>query len=137
VLTMHDDPAYVRSALALGASGYVVKSAADSELISAIRAVHSGRLFVDMKGTGTLDSLLNKQPRVPEATPIDTLSEREREVLSDVARGYTSKQTADRIGLSVKTVESYRARMMHKLGLKTRADMVRLAVECGLLTDKA
>jgi len=137
VLTMHDDPAYVRSALALGASGYVVKSAADSELISAIRAVHGGRLFVDMKGTGTLDSLLNKQPRVPEASPIDTLSEREREVLSDVARGYTSKQTADRIGLSVKTVESYRARMMHKLGLKTRADMVRLAVECGLLTDKA
>ncbi len=137
VLTMHDDPAYVRSALAMGASGYVVKSAADSELISAIRAVAAGRLFVDMKGSGSLEAVLDiARPRVPEQAPIAELSEREREVLIDVARGYTSQQIADRIGLSVKTIESYRARMMQKLGLKTRADMVRLAVECGLLGDK-
>ena len=135
VLTMHDDPAYVRSAIAMGASGYVVKSAADSELISAIRAVNSGRMFVDMKG-GTLDSLLNKLPKALSKSPIETLSEREREVLIDVARGHTSQQIADRIGLSVKTVESYRARMMQKLGLKTRADIMNLAVESGLLGDR-
>ncbi len=136
VLTMHDDPAYVRSAIAMGASGYVVKSAADSELISAIRAVNMGRMFVDMKGAGTLDSLLHKLPKSPSQSPIETLSEREREVLIDVARGHTSQQIADRIGLSVKTVESYRARMMQKLGLKTRADIMNLAVESGLLGDR-
>ncbi len=136
VLTMHDDPAYVRSAIAMGASGYVVKSAADSELISAIRAVSLGRMFVDMKGAGSLDSLLHKLPKSPSQSPIETLSEREREVLIDVARGHTSQQIADRIGLSVKTVESYRARMMQKLGLKTRADIMNLAVESGLLGDR-
>lgn len=136
VLTMHDDPAYVRSAIAMGASGYVVKSAADSELISAIRAVSLGRLFVDMKGAGSLESLLHKLPKAASQSPIETLSEREREVLIDVARGHTSQQIADRIGLSVKTVESYRARMMQKLGLKTRADIMNLAVESGLLGDR-
>lgn len=136
VLTMHDDPAYVRSAIAMGASGYVVKSAADSELISAIRAVNMGRMFVDMKGAGTLESLLHKLPKTRSQSPIETLSEREREVLIDVARGHTSQEIADRIGLSVKTVESYRARMMQKLGLKTRADIMNLAVESGLLGDR-
>ncbi|GJQ29451.1 MAG: DNA-binding response regulator [Phycisphaerae bacterium] len=134
MLTMHDDPAYVRSALAMGATGYIVKSAADAELISAIRAVAAGRVFVDMKGTGSLDSVLeHPRPRAPAQAPIADLSEREREVLIEVARGYTSQQIAERIGLSVKTVESYRARMMQKLGLKTRADIMRLATECGLL----
>ncbi len=136
VLTMHDDPAYVRSAVAMGASGYVVKSAADSELISAIRAVSMGRMFVDIKGAGSLESLLHELPKAGATSPIQLLSEREREVLVDVARGHTSQQIADRIGLSVKTVESYRARMMQKLGLKTRADLMRMAVETGLLGER-
>lgn len=137
VLTMHDDPAYVRTAIAMGAAGYVVKSAADSELISAIRAVQSGRIFVDMKASGTLGGILSDQAPVQgQPAPIEGLSEREREVLIGVARGHTSQELADALGLSVKTVESYRSRMMQKLGLKTRADMVRMAVECGLLDDR-
>lgn len=131
VLTMHDDPAYVRSALALGASGYIVKSAADTELIGAIRAVARGRVFVDIQ-QGEGSDFLSPQPSRKQS-PFDSLSEREREVLIEVAKGYTNQQIADRVGLSVKTIESYRARLMQKLGLKDRADLMRLAVEAGLL----
>ncbi|CAG0951811.1 Oxygen regulatory protein NreC [Phycisphaerales bacterium] len=136
VLTMHDDPAYVRTAIALGAAGYVVKSAADSELISAIRAVSRGRVFVDMKGSGALGTVLDHRAGSQSGSPVEGLSDREREVLVEVARGHTSQDIADRLGLSVKTVESYRARMMQKLGLKTRADLVRVAMECGLLGER-
>lgn len=131
VLTMHDDPAYVRSALALGASGYVVKSAADTELIGAIRAVARGRVFVDIQHEGGQQIFSTPGPK--KQSPFDSLSEREREVLLEVAKGYTNQQIADRVGLSVKTIESYRARLMQKLGLKDRADLMRLAVEAGLL----
>ncbi len=133
VVSMHDDPAYVRSAIAIGASGYVNKSAADTELISAIRAVAKGRVFVDVGDAATLESILSSPAPSAGKTPVDTLSEREREVLQQVAKGYTNQQIADDIGLSVKTVESYRARLMKKLGLKERADLVRLALEMGLL----
>ncbi len=133
VVSMHDDPAYVRSAMALGAAGYVHKSAADTELVAAIRAVARGRVFIDVGDAATLESILAPRARHPAQAPIDTLSEREREVLKAVARGYTNQQIADEIGLSVKTVESYRARLMKKLGLKARADLVRVAIELGLL----
>ncbi len=133
VVTMFDDPAYIRSAMALGASGYVNKSAADSELISAIRAVARGRVFIDVGDAATLESILSPKSSSSKQVPMDTLSERERQVLQQVARGYTNQQIADEVGLSVKTVESYRARLMKKLGLKERADLVRLAVESGLL----
>jgi DNA-binding NarL/FixJ family response regulator len=133
VVTMHDDPAYVRSAIAMGAAGYVNKSAADTELISAIRAVSRGRVFIDVGDAATLESILSPAPPSVGKTPLDSLSDREREVLGQVARGYTNQQIADEIGLSVKTVESYRARLMKKLGLKERADLVRLALEMGLM----
>ncbi len=136
VLTMHDDPAYVRSAIAMGAAGYLVKSAADSELISAIRAVAKGGVFVDIQSVGSLKNVLtDAKPGEHRAAPIETLSEREREVLTEVAKGYTSQQIADRAGLSVKTIESYRARLMQKLGLKDRADLMRLAVSAGFLKE--
>ena len=135
VVTMHDDPAYVRSAIAMGASGYVNKSAADTELISAIRAVARGRVFIDVGDAATLESIL--APTAPKTgrSPVDTLSDREREVLRQVARGYTNQQIADELCLSVKTVESYRARLMKKLGLKERSDLVRLAIDLGLVSD--
>ncbi len=133
VLTMHDDPAYVRSALAMGASGFVNKSAADTELVSAIRAVARGRVFIDVGDAATLESILSPTAPTGDKSPVDTLSEREREVLRQVARGFTNQQVADEIGLSVKTVESYRARLMKKLGLKERSDLVRLAIEMGLM----
>lgn len=134
VVTMHDDPAYVRSAIAMGAMGYVNKSAADSELISAIRAVARGRTFIDVGDAAALEAILSPDSNIGKS-PIDALSLREREVLGQVARGYTNQQIADEIGLSVKTVESYRARLMKKLGLKERADLVRLAIELGLLDN--
>jgi DNA-binding NarL/FixJ family response regulator len=133
VLTMYDDPAYVRSAMAMGAAGYIVKSAADTELISAIRAVARGRVFIDFGSKSTLQGVLGHAAPAGAPTPLDALSEREREVLADVAKGHTNQQVADRLGLSVKTVESYRARLMKKLGLKRRADLVRLAIEMGVL----
>lgn len=133
VLTMHDDPAYVRSAVAMGAVGYVVKSAADAELISAIRAVSRGGIFVDIQNASSIGHVVPGAEGEHPKTPLDTLSTREREVLTEVAKGYTNQQIADRSGLSVKTVESYRARLMTKLGLKSRADLTRLAVESGIL----
>ncbi len=137
VLTMHDDPAYVRTAMALGASGFLVKSAADSELIGAIRAVAAGRVFVSVPTAGDLERVFGASAAQAQApAPISTLSQREREVLAAVARGYTNQQVADQLGLSVKTVESYRARVMAKLNLKSRADLVRLAVEVGVLESE-
>lgn len=136
VVTMHDDPAYVRSAIAMGAMGYVNKSAADSELISAIRAVARGRTFIDVGDAAALEAILSPDAGGVAKSPIDALSHREREVLGQVAHGFTNQKIADEIGLSVKTVESYRARLMKKLGLKERADLVRLAIELGLLGDR-
>ena len=134
VLTMHDDPAYVRAALAAGASGYLAKTAADTALIGAIRAVHRGRLFLDVANMRALEPLVapGAAPHGLPA-PIERLSAREREVLVGVAQGNTNQAIADRLHLSVKTVESYRSRLMQKLGLTSRAEITRLAIELGLL----
>jgi two-component system response regulator NreC len=134
VLTMYDDPAFVHTALAMGAAGYVAKSAADTGLVSAIRAVHEGRVFVDAQNVDSAFSAATTGvPSSKRAAPIEKLSQREREVLLLIANGLTNQAAADRLGLSVKTIESYRARLMEKLGLESRADLTRLAVECGLL----
>jgi DNA-binding NarL/FixJ family response regulator len=135
VLTMHDDPSYLRAALAAGAFGYVVKKAADSELLSAIRAVAQGRAFVDLDVSGgKMQTVLgNRDGDGAAAGPAAALSPREREVLGLLAQGHTNQVIADRLFLSVKTVESYRARLMQKLGLTNRADLFRYAVEIGLL----
>ena len=134
VLTMHDVPAYLRSALAAGASGYVVKSAADSELLSAIRSVHRGRTVLDPALAVTVvQGVLGKKAVGGQAGgPANPLSPREREVLDLVAQGYTNQQMADRLGLSVKTVETYRSRLVEKLGLRSRAELVRYALDSGV-----
>lgn len=135
VLTMHDDPAYLRTALAMGACGYVVKSAADTELISAIRAVFQGRVFVDARSSTTTSGVTAAQPTpaIQAKSQFDTLSAREKEVLVLIAQGHTNQAVADRLDLSVKTVESYRSRLMEKLGLKNRAGLTRFAIEHRLL----
>jgi DNA-binding NarL/FixJ family response regulator len=135
VLTMHDDPAYLRTALAMGACGYVVKSAADTELISAIRAVSQGRVFVDARSstTNSGDAEALSAVAIQAKSQFDTLSARETEVLVLIAQGHTNQAVADRLDLSVKTVESYRSRLMGKLGLKNRADLTRFAIEHRLL----
>jgi len=138
VLTMHDDPAYLRSALAAGASGYLLKRAVDAELIAAIRAVHRGGVFVDPRLASVLvqDALAKKSTSAGSARSAGILSRRELQVLSLVARGYTSAEIAKQIFVSVKTIETYRSRFAEKLGLRTRSDMVRFAVQMGLLTPE-
>jgi two-component system response regulator NreC len=138
VLTMHDDPAYLRSALAAGASGYLLKRAVDAELLAAIRAVHRGGIFVDPRLASVLvqDVLAKKATKAGPKEPINILSDRELQVLRLVARGYTSAQIAKQIAVSVKTVETYRSRFAEKLGLRTRSDVIRFAVQMGLLTPE-
>ena len=131
VLTMHDDPAYFRTAMAAGALGYVVKKAADSELLDAIRCVARGRVFTQVEMTS--DNRVPHSKTQPAQSPLNALSDREREVLVLIAQGHTNQAIADQLQLSVKTIESYRARMMSKLGLRSRAEMTQLAMDTGLL----
>lgn len=134
VLTMHDDEGYLKQALRAGASGYLLKRAADSELLSAIQAVLRGEVFVEPSLTRALVEELF--PTAPTAhDPWDALSEREREVLRMVARGHTSAEIAAQLSLSPKTVETYRARGMEKLNLRTRAALVQFALARHLLSD--
>jgi two-component system response regulator NreC len=133
-LTMHDDPAYLRSVLSAGGSGYVVKRAADSELLAAIRAVRDGRSFV----SPLIDDAEPEPSAAPQVsgeaeTALARLSARERQVLVLLAHGHTHAQMAEQLGISVKTVETHRARLSEKVGLKSRADLVRLALDAGLL----
>ena len=139
VLTMHDDPAYLRSALAAGASGYLLKRAVDAELLAAIRAVHRGGIFVDPRLANILvqDVLTKKSASAESKRPVNILSQRELQVLRLVARGYSSAEIAKQIFVGVKTIETYRSRFAEKLGLRTRSDVIRYAVQMGLLTPES
>jgi DNA-binding NarL/FixJ family response regulator len=131
VLTMHDDASHARRALAAGARGYVVKSAADRELLAAIRAVADGRTHVGQAVGG--EPVADPKRPAGGGSPLDTLSEREREVLVLLAQGHTNQQIADGVYLSVKTIESYRSRLMSKLGLTNRAELTKFALDAGLM----
>lgn len=136
ILTMHDDEGYLRQALRNGASGYVLKKAADGELLSAVRAVIRGEVYVHPSMTkALLEDLLPPSPAADSGDPWDTLTEREQEVLTLVALGHTAAGIAERLSLSPKTVETYRARGMEKLGLRSRAALVQFAIKRGLLSD--
>lgn len=138
VLTMHDDEGYVRHALMSGAAGYLPKSAADVELLSALRAVAQGGVYLHPSQAGAIVSGVLARPRAPRGSrrnPHEALSERERQVLRLVALGFTNSQIAERACLSVKTVEGYRSRVMEKLALKNRAALVRYALNKGLLDE--
>jgi two-component system response regulator NreC len=140
VLTMHDDPAYLRAALLAGASGYIVKKAADVELLTAIRAVRNGRTFVDLTRPGEpvqgheVQRVSGDSPAAGHPRP---LSRREAEVLRLLAQGHTNQEAADQLAVSVKTIETHRKRLSDKLGLKSRAQLFRFAVEAGLLEGDA
>ena len=135
VLSMYDDESYLRRALEAGASGYALKRAADTDLLSAIRAVARDEVYLHPALTRVLVSdLLGRDPTGQPARPESPhLTEREVEVLRLVALGHTNQEIADSLYLSVKTVESYKGRLMEKLGLRGRAALVRYAVEAGLL----
>ena len=137
-LTMHDDPLFLRSVLSAGGSGYVVKRAADSELLAAIRAVREGRSFISpMLAEAEAQEVAATVPQanglVDAGEALARLSARERQVLVLLAHGHTHSEMAEQLGISVKTVETHRARLSEKLGLKSRADLVRLALDAGLL----
>jgi len=137
---MHDDPAYLQVALLAGASGYIVKKAADVELLTAIRAVHHGRTFVDLTRPGEqargheVRQVFRDSPAAGQPRP---LSRREAEVLRLLAQGHTNQEAADHLAVSVKTLETHRKRLCDKLGLKSRAQLFRFAVEVGLLEGDA
>ncbi len=130
VLTMHDDPAYLHQAMQCGASAFVVKQAAEAELLTAIRAVHQGRTFVSLPlSPANAKSLTNPG----SASRPALLSTREQSVLLGLAGGHTNKEIAEQLDLSVKTVETYRSRLLGKLELRTRSELVQYALEHGLL----
>lgn len=137
ILTMHDDPQYLRQALKHGASGYVLKKAADTELISAIRAVMRGEMYVHPSMTRVLlEDILPEGKSTSGELTWASLSEREQEVLKMVALGHTSAEIASQLNLSAKTVETYRARGMEKLGLRTRAALVKFALQERVIEGK-
>jgi two-component system response regulator NreC len=134
VLTVHDDVAYLRKAFGAGASGYLVKDAADVELVAAIRQVASGEQYVHPRlGAALLSPSASGRLVGPYG---DELSEREVEVLRLVTLGHTNAEIAAELYVSVRTVETHRAHLQQKLGLKARADLVRYAREHGLLGDE-
>ncbi len=134
VLTMHEEEGYLRRAFELGAAGYCPKSAADAELISAIRAVMRGNVYIHPSHARLLLDKMIPSAREPLPNAVD-LSERERAVLKLVALGNTNQDIADQLSLSVKTVETYRSRGLEKLGLASRAALVRYALQQGWMTE--
>jgi two-component system, NarL family, response regulator NreC len=131
-LSMQDDPSYVRQAFAAGASGYVLKEAADDELLAAIREVEGGGSYVDHQLGARLAAHDVQAAAEQEADP---LSEREREVLRLLALGYTNQEISKQPFISVRTAETHRARIMQKLRLSSRAELVRVAIDRGLLAE--
>lgn len=130
----HEDPAVARSLLAAGASGYFFKRSAGDELVRAVRVVAAGGTYVD---AGLVDQLIGKTERWRSLANMQlaSLSEREAEVLRLIARGHPSREMALALGLSPRTLETYKARAMSKLNLHTRAELIRYAVRCGWLRD--
>ena len=138
ILTMHDDAVYLRQVLAAGGSGYVLKEAADTELLTAIRTVHNGGVFLHPEHTKILleDPLGQAASPTESDDPVARLSDRELEVLQLIALGHANREIAGMLHLSVKTVETYKARVMEKLKLRSRAALVRFALKYGLLDDE-
>lgn len=135
-LTMHDDEGYLRAVLEAGGAGYVLKRAADTELLSAIRVVSRGGTYLHEAHARLLfDPRPATSSRSASAKSYEQLSHREQQVLRLLARGHTNQQVADVLNLSVKTVETYKSRLMTKLGLAGRAALVRYALERGLLEE--
>jgi len=139
VLTMHDNEEYLRQALQAGATGYVLKEAVDTEIAVAIRVVRRGEVFLYPSFTRVLLGDLVQAGEVDERSQqngYELLSERERDVLQLVALGDTNREIAERLFLSVRTVETYRARIMEKLNLRSRGELVRYALRKGLRPDE-
>lgn len=132
VLSMQDDPRYVREAFAAGARGYVLKEAADTELVTAIREIARGGSYVHPALGARMAAA---DAAAADAAEHDPLSDREREVLRLLALGHTNQEIAEMLFISVRTAETHRAHIMQKLRLETRAELVRYALAQGLLSE--
>jgi two-component system, NarL family, response regulator NreC len=132
VLSMQDDPSYVREAFAAGASGYVLKEAADEEVVAAVREIASGGSYVHPALGARMVAAEAAERAAAEADP---LSEREREVLRLLALGHTNQEISKLLFISVRTAETHRAHIMQKLRISTRAELVRYALAQGLLEE--
>jgi DNA-binding NarL/FixJ family response regulator len=136
VLTMHTEEEHLLPVLQAGAAGYLVKSAADRELVDAVRAVAHGDVYVQQSaGRVLVHGLTRKDPAKADRDRFEPLSARERDVLRFTAQGYTAPEIGSKLTISAKTVDTYKQRINEKLGLTHRADYVRLAVRLGLLTE--
>ena len=133
VLSMQDDPSYVREAFAAGAKGYVLKEAADEEVVAAVREIAGGGQYVH-PALGA--RMVAAEARARAAAEADPLSDREREVTRLLALGHTNQEIAKMLYISVRTAETHRAHIMQKLRLSTRAELVRYALQQGLLEQE-
>ncbi|MEA2176358.1 MAG: hypothetical protein QOD00_3950 [Blastocatellia bacterium] len=133
VLTMHEDKGYLRQLLKAGACGYVLKRAVAAELIHAIRTVAAGGVYLDPALTGKVIGSYIRRRSVEDELRKTDLSERETEVLQLVAWGYSNKEMAHKLDISMRTVETYKARLMEKLEFHSRTDIVRYALHQGWL----
>ena len=133
VVSMHEDESYLREMLQAGADGYIPKKAADVELLAAIRNTYKGEHFIHSSMTSDLFPSFKPQKGTQDA--VKGLSHREREVLYLLALGQTNQEIAERLMLSVKTVETYKIRLKDKLNLKGRSELVRFAMQHGILEN--
>jgi DNA-binding NarL/FixJ family response regulator len=134
-LTVHEERVYLTRLLRAGASGYVLKRAAAAELVRAVRTVAAGGTYIDPSLAGAVVAGYLDAEATADQPPHDALSDREREVLLRIAKGFSNKEVAAELGLSVKTVETYKARVVEKLHLRTRVDIVRYAAAQGWLGE--
>jgi DNA-binding NarL/FixJ family response regulator len=135
MLSMHDSAEHVYRAVKAGASGYLLKESAGREVVEAIRTVHAGKRYLSQR-IAALSALEERLNARDEASPVESLSPREREILQLVVEGNASSQIAALVGLSPKTVETYRSRMMQKLGLPDVPALVKFAIQHGLTSIK-
>jgi two-component system, NarL family, response regulator NreC len=136
VLTMHENEEYVFQALRAGASGYILKEAADTELINALHVVESGNFYLSPTAQSVMvGDYLQRVHSGEEKDSYSSLTEREREILKLVAEGFTNNQIAERLIISPKTVDTHRTHVMDKLNLHSRAELVKYAMRRGLLED--
>lgn len=134
VLTMHAEEAYLEAVLEAGASGYLVKSTADRELVDAVRAVARGEVYVRPAAARVLaQGARRREERETDRARFERLTDRERAVMQLIAEGYTAPEIGERLAISPKTVDTYKQRINDKLGLTHRADYVKLALKLGLL----
>jgi two-component system response regulator NreC len=136
ILTMYDDEEYLFHVLRNGAKGYILKNAPDEQLILAVRTVYQGEMYVDMKLTTSLVNEFVNQPQYDTGTtndPFKILSKRELEILPLIAKGYGNKEIAEKLFVSVKTVEAHKTHIMSKLGLKSKPELVEYALKKKLL----